>query len=59
MKVQLGRYSLLVDCRAVAVFALAILWRLVRDVGRELATNWRLQLSAGVAAAVMKLAGWL
>ena len=47
-----------VDCRAVAVFALAILWRLVRDVAKEL-TNWRLALSAAVVAWVMKLAGWL
>jgi hypothetical protein len=59
MKIRAGSFSLAVDCRAVAMFALAILWRLVRDVGRELATNWRLQLLAGVAAAVMKLAGWL
>jgi hypothetical protein len=59
MKIKCGRYSLSVDLQALGLFALAILWRLVRDVGRELATNWRLQLLAGVAAAVMKLAGWL
>jgi len=59
MKVQLGRYSLSVDLQALGLFALAILWRLVFDVSKELLTNWRLQLSAGVAAAVMKLAGWL
>jgi hypothetical protein len=59
MKVQLGRYSLSVDLQALGLFALGLLWRLVFDVSKELLTNWRLQLSAGVAAAVMKLAGWL
>jgi predicted acyltransferase len=59
MKVQLGRYSLAVDLQALGLFALGLVWRLVFDVSKELLTNWRLQLSAGVAAAVMKLAGWL
>jgi len=58
MKIRAGSFSLSVDCRAVAVFALAILWRLVRDVGREL-LNWRLAVSAAAVAWVMKLAGLL
>ena len=59
MKLQLGHYSLSVDLQALGLFALGLVWRLVFDVSKELLTNWRLQLSAGVAAAVMKLAGWL
>jgi len=58
MKIQVGSFSLSVDCRAVAVFALGLAWRLVRDVGREL-LNWRLALSAAAVAWVMKLAGLL
>jgi len=59
MKIRAGSFSLAVDLRAVAVFALGLAWRLVRDVAKELATNWRLQLSAGAAAAVVKALGWL
>lgn len=58
MKVQLGRYSLSVDLQVLGLFALGLVWRLVRDVAKEL-TNWRLALSAAVVAWVMKLAGWL
>jgi len=59
MKIQVGRYSLSVNVPVLAVFALGLVWRLVFDVAKELATNWRLQLSAGAAAAVVKVLGWL
>ncbi|MFM7925756.1 MAG: hypothetical protein ACKPJJ_36510 [Planctomycetaceae bacterium] len=59
MKVKLGRYSLAVNVPVLGLFALGLVWRLVRDVAKELATNWRLQLSAGAAAAVVKALGWL
>jgi hypothetical protein len=59
MKIRAGSFSLSVDLQALGLFALGLVWRLVVDVSKELLTNWRLQLSAGVAAAVVKALGWL
>ena len=59
MKLKLGRYSLSVNVPVLGLFALGLAWRLVFDVSKELLTNWRLQLSAGAAAAVVKALGWL